>query len=195
VPLASLLIYLLRDGGITQMKPNNAHKWLLLGLTLSVSALTTSPAQAEVGQWLCTHGLAGQVENEGNLNDSVRRRTSWGLDIDQKAGRENWVHFAPPTIYPWRVTHVALKFWTESADAYIDRVEVYNLGSQIKVFKGFVHPTGWVTKVFPFDPPGISSTALAISAHLEAGVKDMSHRFVFSGACAYLEPPPPASEN
>ena len=119
-----------------------------------------------------------------------RTRFGWGLDITQSSGLGNWIHFAVPSVHGWSAQYIALKFYTGSVDAIVNRVDVWNLNDREYISPDFSW-TGdgeWFVKVVDMGAP-VDFSALGISVRIGAGVEMMSHRFIFAGACAYLEPP------
>jgi len=144
-------------------------------------------AQAQ-GYWSCTHGSGGNIEYINRVDTLDRVHIGWGLDFNQSPGLINWIHFAVPSVHLATSRYVALQFWTGSADAIVNKVHVYNLASKIKTFEGLGLSSGWHTKVFDMGSD-FPITAIGISVEVGAGVESMSHRFLFTGACAYLEVP------
>jgi hypothetical protein len=65
---------------------------------------------------------------------------------------------------------------------------VWNLATQLAQIDGLDLADGWMTEVLDLGAP-FTTAALTLSVHAAAGVEMISHRFVFAGACAYLEPP------
>ena len=159
-------------------------------LCVMLVTLPFSSATQAQGVWSCTHGLDGEIEYEGNIVPAARTRAGWGLDFTQKSGEANWIHFAPPSIHLTKARYVALKFWTGSADAWVDQLHVYNLNAKVYEDNDVDLSNGWYIEVF--DMGSLKDfSALGISVRVAAGVEMMSHRFVFAGACAYLEQPTP----
>jgi len=163
---------------------NNSLKFHAFSMMGAFILLITSTASQATG-WACTHGHAGNIEFINNVSTLNRVHIGWGLDFTQNPGVGNWIHFAPPSIHPSASRYIALQFWTGSADAIVQSVDVFNLVDKVKSFPLNLS-NGWYTKVLDMGAP-IPFTALGISVQVGAGVESMSHRFVFTGACAYIE--------
>ena len=171
------------------MKTAPASRWLGYRLLLALAALMCCAAvQAEGARWSCTHGQDGNIEYGANVQAAARDRAGWGLDFTQKSGLTNWVHFAIPSVHGWSVRYIALKFWTGSVDAIVDKVHVYDLNNKIDEFEDLGWSGGWLIKTLDLGAP-VMTSAVGISVQVGAGVEMMSHRFVFGGACGYLIPP------
>ena len=151
-----------------------------------VLVLCASTAQG--GVWSCTHGQSGNIEYPGNLVAAARDRTGAGLDFTQQSGLSNWVHFAPPTVLGSTVRYIGLQFWTGSADAIVDSVHIWDLGSKVQEFNSLGWSDGWDTQVLDLGAD-VPINAIGISVGIGAGVEAMNHRFIFTGACAYVAPP------
>jgi hypothetical protein len=142
-------------------------------------------AQAQ-GEWYCTHGNAGNIEYINRVDTLDRVHIGWGLDFQQKSGLTNWIHFAVPTIHQLTSRYIALEFYTGSVDAIVEQVDVYNLSQKVKSFNDLDLAGGWFLEVLDMGSD-IPFSAVGISVKVGAGVEMMSHRFLFTGACAYLE--------
>ncbi|MGB5831817.1 MAG: hypothetical protein WBG92_07490 [Thiohalocapsa sp.] len=176
------------NGGMV-MKTVVASRWLGYRLLFALVALMCcSAVQAEDARWSCTHGQDGNIEYGASIQAAASDRAGWGLDFTQQSGLKNWVHFAVPSVHGASVRHVALRFWTGSADAFVDKVHVYNLEAKVKEFEDLGWSGGWLTKTLDLGAPAPIS-ALGISVEIAAGVEAMSHRFVFSGACGLMTQP------
>jgi len=88
--------------------------------------------------------------------------------------------------------YIALQFYTGSPDAIVKKVHVYNLATKVKTFEGTAGglnvSNGWYLKVLDMGSD-ISFSAIGISVEVAAGVEMMSHRFLFTGACALIDEP------
>ena len=156
-------------------------------LIVLLATLTFSSAVQAQGIWSCTHGQSGHIEYEGNIEPAARTRAGWGLDFTQKSGLANWIHFAVPSVHLTSSRWVALKVYTGSVDAWVDKVHVYDLNNKVFDFDDVDLSDGWYVEVFDMGDPPIPFSALGISVRVAAGVEMMSHRVIFAGACAYLE--------
>jgi hypothetical protein len=147
--------------------------------------LVSANAQAQ-SEWYCTHGNAGNIEYIDRVETLDRVHIGWGLDFLQKPGLINWVHFAVPTIHGLTSRYIALEFYTGSVDAIVEQVDVYNLSTKVKSFNDLDLADGWFLEVLDMGSD-IPFSAVGISVKVGAGVEMMSHRFLFTGACASLE--------
>jgi hypothetical protein len=152
---------------------------MFTGLFLVAALIYAGPAQAT---WYWTHGNSGHVQNKDALADP-QFEWGWGLDIIQKPGTSNWVHFAVPTLGSKGVRYIKLIFLTYSADAWISEIHVYNGSQKIKEFKG--HWTGGhnplTLNIGSIQP---ITASLGISVKINAGVESMDHRVVFGAVGA-----------
>jgi hypothetical protein len=152
-----------------------------LGLVLCAST-------AQGGVWSCTHGQSGNIEYPDRLVAAARNRTGQGLDFTQKPDDGNWVQFAPPSVLGNTVRYIGLQFWTGSADAIVDYVHVYDLGEKVYSFDGLGWSNGWHTQVLDLGSD-VSFNAIGISVGVSTGAAATSHRFIFTGACAFVTSP------
>jgi hypothetical protein len=145
--------------------------------------------QAEEGQWSCAHTTGGHIQNQANVQNPTDMRYGWGLDFDQKSNTSNWIHFSVPSVHGSSIRFVALKFWTGSVEAVINQVHVWDLDTQVRTFKNLGWSGGWRIEKLDMPDPPVKISALNISVETKAGDGGKtSHRFIFSGACAYLIP-------
>ena len=150
-----------------------------------ITLLFIGTAQAQV--WSCIHGQDGNIEYINRVDTMDRVHIGWGLDFNQKSGLKNWIHFAVPSVHGQSSQYVALQFYSGSSDAIVDKVHVYNLGTKVVEIEDLGWSDGWYTEVIDLGSK-IPFTALGISVEVGAGVEMMSHQFIFTGACAFLEP-------
>lgn len=162
-------------------------KWSALFLCSIVMLLLTTPVLAE--EWVCVHGHSGNIEYPGRVDnpDLERVHIGWGLDFHQSPGTLNWIHFAPPSSLGQQTRYIGLQFRTYSNDVFIDSVDVYDLGTRVKSFNDLGLSGALQSKVFDLGSAR-TFTALGISVEVKAGVESMSHRIIFTGACAFKEP-------
>lgn len=160
------------------------HRSCFIIIVLAV--LTFMLVNPVFASWYWIHGSSGKIERK-DVTDywgGSSFEYGWGLDIRQKSGTSNWVHFAVPTLGNANkgAKLIQIKFWTGSADAWVSDVHIYNGGTKVKEFKGLWSGSqiltldlGTVT-AFPY--------GLGISLKINAGEEGMSHRFQFFGAGA-----------
>ncbi|WP_233144593.1 hypothetical protein [Methyloprofundus sedimenti] len=133
--------------------------------------------------WACTHGHSGNIEYVNRVETLDRVHIGWGLQFDQKSGLVNWIHFAPPSSFGQKTRYVALQFSTGSVDAFIDNVDIYDLGVKVKQFTNLGWSGPQQIQILDLGEE-MTFTALGISVEVKAGVESMSHEFTFNGACA-----------
>jgi hypothetical protein len=169
------------------MKPQHASRKLLSLMAGSIAMLFIAPSLAQAADWACTHGHGGNIEYQANVATMERAHIGWGLDFDQKSGLYNWVHFAVPSTHGKSVRYIALQFETGSPDAYVNQIHVYNMSEKIREFNNLGWSGNLQTQVLDMGSE-FPISAVGISVGIGAGVEMMSHRFVFTGACAFLTP-------
>lgn len=151
-------------------------------LFLSLFCLATV-VQAATEMW--SHGNVAEIENPGNCS---YKYFGWGLDITQKPGMANWIHLTVPSPYgagQLGASQIRLKLYTGSADAFVDRIDVYNGNAKIKSIT-VNYSNGWKDVTVNLGGKYSFNRGLGISLHIGAGVESMSHRFIFSSAGAYF---------
>jgi len=156
-------------------------RWLT-AMFFSIALLLLS-GTAQAVQWSCVHGSSGHIEFLDRVATLDRNHIGWGLDFTLSSVLLKLVHFAPPTILQQRTRYIALQFQTGSADAFIDSVHVYNLGTKVKEFDDLGWSGALQAQVLDLgsDMPFV---AVGISVEVKAGVESMSHNIIFTGACA-----------
>lgn len=160
-------------------------KWSAILLCSIAMLFLATPVRAV--EWSCTHGHTGNIEYIDRVHTLDRVHIGWGLDFVQSSGLLNWVHFAPPSIFGQKTRYVAIQFSTGSVDAFIDSVHVYDLGTRVKQFNDLGLSGGLQTKILDLGSD-MTFAALGISVEVKAGVESMSHRVIFTGACASIAP-------
>lgn len=95
--------------------------------------------QSMVVQSLWTHGTSMQIEYPERL--ALVRRAAYYIEVQGEAGSSNWFHFAVPTsvlagdsnLY---LGSVFVRFKTESPQAYVEEVHLYDGEKKIAEFNG-----------------------------------------------------------
>lgn len=136
-------------------------------------------------QSMWTHGNSMQIEYPDCL-DSVCRKAC-GIQVQGKAGSTNVFHFAIPssTIVDsesMELAAVFLRFRTDSADAYIQEVYLYDGEEKFAEFKQLsLAPEEFCTK--RFDPPLYQiEYGLGLSLYVVFGMEVSSNIMEFSSA-------------
>jgi hypothetical protein len=162
---------------------------------VAVNALTSGEAQAgdvpigvSYASWI--HGHSMQIEYPDRIAN--QRRTGMSFDIEGKGGTDNWFHFAIPTPViindvRLQVDSVMLCFWTESADAFVQHVHVYDGRYRIAEFNdgNWSGDQPFVRLTLPGTPA--IGQGLGISLGVGFGVEPMSHKMEFySAGCDFV---------
>lgn len=171
---------------------------------LAANALAPSRAQAEEGDlkisyasWI--HGHSMQIEYPDRI--SAQWRAGFGLNLEGRAGTENWFHFAIPTPViiddrRLRADSVMLRFTTASVDAFVRDVHVYDGEALIAVHNGLYLTLENAFVRLPIPDRPFVFWGLGISIGVGFGVEMMDHHMDFiSAGCDFtlLEPEPPAA--
>lgn len=151
---------------------------------LGLAIVMVSPVGAE---WYWTHGNSATIQDK-TVTDYWAGNSfeyGWGLDIRQKPGTSNWVHFAVPTLGNTNkgARYIRLRFWTGSADAFVSDVHVWNGETKVKEFTG-PWSGGWQTVTLDLGSVVSFTKGMGVSMKINAGVESMNHRFQISGAGA-----------
>lgn len=146
------------------------------------------PVKLPYASWI--HGHSMQIEYPDRI--AYQRRTGMSFDIEGKPGTDNWFHFAIPT--PVIIDDVRLQadkvmlcFWTESADAFVQHVHVYDGRYRIAEF----NDGNWSgdQPFLELRLPGVPliEWGLGISLGVGFGVEPMSHKMEFySAGCDFV---------
>lgn len=166
------------------MKKLSSNIRLLLVLSLLLTTFLVLPNMVSAA-WFLIHGHSGHVEYMSRVdNEDIYK--GWGLDIDQKSGLTNWVHFTIPTAFGTTTRYIGFELQTGSIDAWIDQVDIYNGKTKIKTFIG-LHWSG-PTNIYILDLGTQMNVGmgLGISVKICAGIEMMSHNFKFYTVAADL---------
>jgi len=160
------------------------RKVMIAVLAFAIIAVVAAAAGAE---WIAIAGHSGHIQDKTVTNYYAGEsfEYGWGLDIVQKPGTSNWVHFAVPgpAFSTKGVRYINLYFLTGSADAWVSDVDVYNGYTKVKSFTG-TWADGWQNVTLDLGWIRPFSKGLGISVKINAGVESMNHRFVFATAKA-----------
>lgn len=105
----------------------------LAGVFVVVSLLMSGVCLAE--NIIAVHGNSGRIEFMDRVASTERQLLGWGLDIEQKPGLSNWLHYSIPTV-PFSKTRYLLVYYEtgnpgSTADSMISRIHVYDGGTKI----------------------------------------------------------------
>jgi hypothetical protein len=160
------------------------HVVLAMALFFGITLTAVNSVDAA---WYWTHGNTASLQDK-TVTDYWAGEAfeyGWGLDIRQKPGTFNWVHFSVPTLGDTTkgARYIRLRFWTGSVDAYVSDVHVWNGDTKVKEFKGG-WSDGWKTLTLDLGSVVSFNKGMGISVKINAGVESMDHRFKLSGAGA-----------
>ncbi|GBE34051.1 hypothetical protein BMS3Bbin06_00567 [bacterium BMS3Bbin06] len=146
-------------------------------------------AGAADAQVLCNQGTSFHIQDEARVADAGNVYFGWGLDFDLNSANSTWIHTPIPSVLFENTQILAVVFYTGSSDAWVDRIDVWNGDTRVKIIDG-LHLSGDQAYVIDLgtDIPAVS---LSISARVNAGVEQDpvgGHRFVFYTACAEFHP-------
>ncbi len=162
-------------------------------VVLAVILIFSVPAFAEQ-MWV--HGTAGRIEFMDRVTDGNQTVLGWGLQLIQKSGLYNWIHYAIPTKSgpnpgSWGVRYIYINYVTWSADAGIYGVHIYKGGDwyPLKVITYDPPKTGYGPLTIDLGAVTSFSGGLGVSINIGAGVESMDHTFTFFGAGAEFSSP------
>jgi len=141
-------------------------------------------AQAD---WMYSQGNVAQVEFPAN--NAISQYKGWGLDLQLKSNKTNWIHLTVPTQAGGTLGAqlIRLKFYTGSTDAWVSDIHVYNGDVKVKEFTGLNYSGDAVHNLLLDLGSKISfNRGMSFSVLINAGSDPLTihHRFVFSSAGA-----------
>jgi len=166
------------------MKKLSDYIRLLSVLSLLLTTFLVLPNMVSAA-WFTVHGHTGHVEYMSRV-DNADIYKGWGLDIDQKSGNYNWVHFAIPTALITTTRYIAFELQTGSVDALISQVDIYNGRTKIKSFDALTWSGPAAVHILDLGSEMSVGLGLGISVKIGAGVEMMSHNFLFYTVAADL---------
>ena len=132
------------------------------------------------GSIVSVHGSSGHVEYMDNLASTDRIYLGWGLDIDQKPGLFNWLHYSIPTVPGTKTRYLLLRYETgttgNSADSMITALHVFDGGTRIFTDDSVELTGGPNYTIIYMGSDKTISWGLGLSIRIGAGVESMSHR-------------------
>lgn len=183
-----------------QINKNSRRNFLGVVATGALAATASSeivampgkvqPDSTGITHAMWTHGHSLQVQNPELAKVT---KLGYSVQIDQKPGSHNWIHFAIPTPVIINDTRaqagsILLVFKTGSKDAWIDAVHVYDGDKRIATYDN-LHLSPKDNKLERFSIPGNPQITwgLGISVGISTGVESMSHTFGFiSAGCDFV---------
>jgi hypothetical protein len=158
----------------------------LAGVLLIVSLVAAGACLA--GSIVAVHGHSGHVELLNNLARTDQIYLGWGLDIDQKPGLGNWLHYSIPTIPGTKTRYLLVRYETgtpgNSADSIISHLHVFDGG--VRIYQNdSVHLTGGPNyAIIDMGEDKTISWGLGLTLGIGAGVESMSHQMRIYGVWA-----------
>lgn len=128
------------------------------------------------GAWHFTHGHSGVVEKPDYVLSLERK--GWGLCFLQRAGTDNWVHFAIPSfsLYNWRIDTLHVKV-TAGEHARVSEVNLWD--GNVKFWqKNLDYSNGEIDAMIELDREWEIFRALGVSLKVEADAAGDAH-FMF----------------
>jgi hypothetical protein len=158
----------------------------LAGFFMIVSSIMAGACMA--GGVIAVHGHSGNIEYMDNFYNTGRYKLGWGLDIDQKPGLFNWLHYSIPTA-PFTKTRYLLVYYEtgttgNSADSMITAFHVFDGGTRIYVNDSVMLTGGPAYAVIDMGEDKVISWGLGLTIRIGAGVENMSHRMRIYAAWA-----------
>jgi len=150
---------------------------MLAGVLGIVSLVMTGACLA--GSIVAVHGHSGNIEYQDRVLNTDRQKLGWGLDIEQKPGLYNWLHYSIPTVPLTKTRYLLVRYQTgipgETADSMITSLHVYD-GENLIYFKDGLSLTGGpAITVIDMEEEKTISWGLGLSIGIGAGVESMSH--------------------
>jgi len=148
------------------------------GVSLIISLVMAGVCLA--GGIITVHGNSGSIEYMDRFSNTDRYKFGWGLDIEQKPGSFNWIHYSIPTI-PFTKTRFLLVHYEtgipgETADSKIINLHVYD-GKDVIYSNDSVSLTGGPAyTIIDMGSDKTINWGLGLSICSIAGVESMSHR-------------------
>lgn len=161
----------------------NAPKIFVIGIVFLVSVIFCGSAWAAMVV-VNVHGTSGHIEYADRIDYSISNRhmAAWGIDLYQKSGTANWIHYSIPMPYGAHTRYLALRFKTGSVDSWIDQIHVYN--GRTKIYQspslgvsGDAYGNAFnAWYILDMGSDKIIDKGLGLSINVAAGVEMMSHR-------------------
>jgi hypothetical protein len=148
------------------------------GVLLIVSLATAGTCLA--GGLVSVHGSSGHIERMGNLTSTDNIYFGWGLDIIQKPGVFNWLHYSIPTTPGTKTRYLLLRYETgangDFADSIITNLHVFDGETRIYANDSINLSGGPAYTVIDMGEDKTIAWGLGLTIGIKAGVESMSHR-------------------
>ncbi|MBN1276444.1 MAG: hypothetical protein JXA35_03045 [Deltaproteobacteria bacterium] len=164
---------------------------MALFLVLMFSPILAESVSARNWEIVTVHGHSGHVEYMDRVQNADIYK-GWGLNIDQKPGLFNWIHFSIPVPYGAKVRYLGIQFKTLSGDIMIADFHVYNGGifiydsppmnltSTDNTYRGNFY-------VIDMGVEHAINSALSLCINIGAGVEAMNHAIqIFAAGTLYF---------
>ncbi len=160
------------------MKKKTVYIAKLAGVFMIVSLAVTGLCLAQ--NIIAVHGNSGRIEFMDRIASTDRQILGWGLDIEQKPGLSNWLHYSIPTV-PFSKTRYLLVYYEtgisgSTADSMISRIHVYDGGTKIYENNTLNLTGGPDYLLIDMGEDKTISWGLGLTIGIGAGVESMSHR-------------------
>ena len=150
----------------------------LAGVVMVVSLVAAGVSLA--GGIVSVHGQSGHIELLNNLANTNQYYLGWGLDIDQKPGLYNWLHYSIPTMPGTKTRYLLVRYETgtpgNSADSMITALHVFDGETRIYQRNSLVLTGGPTNTIIDMGEYKIIERGLGLTIGIGAGVEGMSHR-------------------
>ncbi len=167
-------------------------KWSGMGVLAGAATTVLTPGKARAADaeakilhasWI--HGNTMEIEYPERI--AFQEHVGYHFQIEGNPGTSNWFHFSIPTPViiddaRLRISAAMLLFETDSVDAFVRDVHVYDGGTRIAVFDDVYlsENAGFVKFDLPERPE--VSWGIGISVGVGFGVEMMGHRMRFISA-------------
>jgi hypothetical protein len=157
----------------------------LAGVLMIVSLVTAGACMA--GGIVAVHGHSGQIVLLNNLANTNQYYLGWGLDLDQKPGLANWLHYSIPTIPFTKTRYLLVRYQTgipgSTADSMISHLHVFD--GETRIYATDVNLTGGPAyALIDMGEDKTISWGLGLTIGIGAGVESMNHRMRIFAAWA-----------
>lgn len=154
------------------------HIAILAGVLMIVSLVMAGGSLA--AGIVAVHGHSGHIERMSNLASTDLIYMGWGLDIDQKPGVGNWLHYSIPTIPGTKTRYLLVRYETgipgSTADSMITHLHVFDGDTRIYQDDSITLTGGPNFAIIDMGEDKTISWGLGLTIGIGAGVESMSHR-------------------
>jgi hypothetical protein len=129
---------------------------------------------------VAVHGNSGHIEYLDNVANPEHNYLGWGLDIEQKSGLHNWLHYSIPTVPFTKTRYLLVRYETgitgETADSIITNLHVFDGETRIYQNDSVALTGGPAYTIIDMGEDKTISWGLGLTIGIGAGVESMSHR-------------------